>query len=362
MYCVRATRLRKILLNNYNLFYSAICRKKVPIVVVVTGLENYEEEMADWWIANESEFTMLKMRFDGHACVTTLNADKVNSPILKQRCHASREAVLSLIASACPRDSWGTEQDGWVSAALADVRAMFTPTRHNSTQMPPIVALYDLPEHPPHQIGPIKDASPFEGGRLMDVGGSPLLVYRIRDQHLRAGIRFKKQISSRGADLLIFCTSVHHDSVTARRRAAAFYGSYGGDTRPLLVVVRDALSDERAYEWWNTFDEDKDDKDAVEGDEHRHNDAGKLQAIIRALPPPENADARHVAVARLQRAIQTRSLQPVDVVPTGCFRWLTGGRRSAKLHSGSTGAASVQEDSLTSSEVWVPWHTGRPLQ
>jgi GTP-binding protein EngB required for normal cell division len=354
VYCVRATRLRKTLLNNYNLFYSAICRKKVPIVAVVTGLENYEEEMADWWISNETEFAMLKMHFDGHACVTTLNADKVNSPILKQRCHASREAVLSLIANACPRDSWGTEQDGWVSVALADVRAMFTPTRHDNTQPTPTIVLYDLPERSLDRIGSIKDMSPFEGGRLMDIAGSPLLVYRIRDQHLRAGIRFKKQISPRGPDLLIFCASVHSDPAASRQRAAAFYGSYGGDTRPLLVVVRGALSDEGAYEWWNTLDDDKDAKDVVEGD------AGKLQAIIRALPPPENADDRHVAVAKLQRAIQTRSLQPVDVVPAGCFRWLAGGKRPAKLHSGSSGAAAVQEDSLTSSDVWVPWQARRP--
>ena len=355
VYCVRATRLRKTLLSNYNLFYSAICRKKVPIVAVVTGLENYEEEMADWWIANETEFASLKMHFDGHACVTTLNADKVNSPILKQRCQASREAVLSLIASTCPRDSWGTEQEGWVSAAIADVRAMFTPTRHD-TQPMPIVALYDLPEQSLDRIGSVKDMSPFEGGRPMDVDGSMLLVYRIRDQHLRSGIRFRKQISPRGPDLLIFCASVHSDPGVSRRRAAAFYGSYGGDTRPLLVVVRDALSEEGAYEWWNTVDDnDRNDKDVVDGDEH-----GKLQAIVRALPPPENADDRHAAVARLQRTIQTRSLQPVDVVPTGCFRWLAGGRRPAKAHSGSAGAAAVQEDSLTSSGVWAPWHAHRP--
>ena len=325
-------------------------------MAVVTGLENYEEEMADWWTANETEFAMLKMHFDGHACVTTLNADKVNSPILKQRCHASRQAILSLIAGACSRNCWGTEQDGWVSATLADVRAMFKPTRYDGTQPTPIVALYDLPEHPSYPIGSAKDTSPFESGRLMDVGGSPLLVYRIRDQHLRAGVRFKKQISSRGADLLIFCASVHSDPGASRRHAAAFYGSYGGDTRPLLVVVRDALSDERAHEWWDTFDEDND----VDGDEHyhHHHDTGKLQAIVRALPPPEVADDRRIAVAKLQRAIQTRSLQPVDVAPTGCFGWRIGGRRPAKLH-GSTGATSV-EDSLTSSDVWVPWYTRRP--
>lgn len=351
MYCVRASRLRKTLLSNYNLFYSAICRKKVPIVIVVTGLENYEEQMADWWAANETEFATLKMHFDGHACVTTLNADKVNSPILKQRCHVSRQAVLSLVASTCARDRWRTERDDWVSAALADARAMFK-SRHDGRYPTPVVALYDLPEHPLDPIGPTKDPSPFEGACLMDAGGSPLLVHRIRDQHLRAGARFKKQIAQRGADLLIFCASVHSDPGASRRRAAAFYGSYGGDTRPLLIVVRDALSDEIAYEWWNTFDGD--DKD-VDNDEHVH--PRKLQAIVCALPPPENTDV-DVAVAKLQQAIQTRSLQPVDIVPTGCLSWLIGGRRRTKLHSGSTGAIVVQEDCLTKSNVWAPWRAG----
>ncbi|KAJ8580489.1 hypothetical protein M405DRAFT_778210, partial [Rhizopogon salebrosus TDB-379] len=35
IYCVRDMRASRALLHNYNLFYSAICRKKVPIVIVV---------------------------------------------------------------------------------------------------------------------------------------------------------------------------------------------------------------------------------------------------------------------------------------------------------------------------------------
>ncbi|KIK94576.1 hypothetical protein PAXRUDRAFT_121870, partial [Paxillus rubicundulus Ve08.2h10] len=71
IYCIRGSRLRKALINNYNLFYSAICRKKVPIALVVTGLENYEGQMEEWWAANEADFATLKMHFDSHVCVTT---------------------------------------------------------------------------------------------------------------------------------------------------------------------------------------------------------------------------------------------------------------------------------------------------
>ena len=347
LYCVRASRLRKALLGNYNLFYSAMCRKKVPIVAVVTGLENYEGEMQDWWAANKTEFASLKMHFDGHACVTTLNVDKVNSPVLKQRCLASRQAVLDLIARVCPPDQWRTEHEHWTSVALPDVRAMFRPTRHNGSQPTPVVALYDLPDRLGDPIGSAKDASPFEGGRLMDLGGSPLLIYRIHDRQLRAGARFKKHMSPRGADLLVFCASVHADPGAVRERVVAFYSSYGGETRPLLIVVKDALSDEAAIEWWS----------ACDGDDKQH-DTGGLHAIVRALPPP--ATDAEVVVAALRRTIQTRALQPVDAVPTGCFNWLSAGKRSVKLRSENAGSIFVEEDCLTRSSVWTPWFPRRP--
>ncbi|KAF8552211.1 P-loop containing nucleoside triphosphate hydrolase protein, partial [Imleria badia] len=70
VYCVRGTRVRSALLTNYHLFYSAICRKKVPIAIVITGLENQEGNMDTWWLKNERQFSALQMRFDNYACVT----------------------------------------------------------------------------------------------------------------------------------------------------------------------------------------------------------------------------------------------------------------------------------------------------
>jgi hypothetical protein len=55
VYCVRGMRARRALIRNYDLFNSAICRKKVSIVVV-TRLEN-EPDMESWWGANGKEFT-----------------------------------------------------------------------------------------------------------------------------------------------------------------------------------------------------------------------------------------------------------------------------------------------------------------
>jgi hypothetical protein len=70
VYCIRGTRFRDILVTNYQLFFNDLCQQRVPIVVVVTGLE-HQEPMDSWWDENEFEFENRHMKFWGHACVTT---------------------------------------------------------------------------------------------------------------------------------------------------------------------------------------------------------------------------------------------------------------------------------------------------
>ncbi|OAX36644.1 P-loop containing nucleoside triphosphate hydrolase protein [Rhizopogon vinicolor AM-OR11-026] len=69
VYCIRGTRFRKIMADNYEMFCNTICGsdRKVPVVLVVTGLEN-EENMDDWWEYNKVDFD--EMEFRGHACIT----------------------------------------------------------------------------------------------------------------------------------------------------------------------------------------------------------------------------------------------------------------------------------------------------
>jgi hypothetical protein len=62
--------------RNCELFYEAICRKEVPIVVVITGLE-YEQDMDVWWKRNEQAFRGYGMVFHGHACITAIRGKKI---------------------------------------------------------------------------------------------------------------------------------------------------------------------------------------------------------------------------------------------------------------------------------------------
>lgn len=70
LFCVNAAGVSKALDLNYDAFYSIIGGKKVPVVLVVTGLEN-KDPMEGWWKEHEAEFERHGLRFDGHACITT---------------------------------------------------------------------------------------------------------------------------------------------------------------------------------------------------------------------------------------------------------------------------------------------------
>ncbi|KAH7925680.1 hypothetical protein BV22DRAFT_966785, partial [Leucogyrophana mollusca] len=78
VYCVRGSRYRDILRINYDMFYRAICQEEVPIVIVVTGLEN-EDPMESWWHVNKADLKKHGLRFQDHACVTATRGKALKS-------------------------------------------------------------------------------------------------------------------------------------------------------------------------------------------------------------------------------------------------------------------------------------------
>ncbi|KAF9222634.1 hypothetical protein BS17DRAFT_783161 [Gyrodon lividus] len=125
VYCIRGASVRKALARNYTIFYSAICRKKVPIVAVVTGLENEPSSMEGWWIQGEKDLAKYKMRFDDHACVTTVDMQRVAGTPLEERSKQSQEAVRRLIIDNCRRIvSRPSDTNILIKAALLDLRSM----------------------------------------------------------------------------------------------------------------------------------------------------------------------------------------------------------------------------------------------
>jgi hypothetical protein len=109
VYCIRGSRYRDIIKVNYDLFTEIICQGEVPVVVVITGLEN-EERMEDWWGANAMELSSRGMHFQGHACIT---ATKGKRNMFEAEYGESKRTARTLIEHSCPGSTWAVDSDQW---------------------------------------------------------------------------------------------------------------------------------------------------------------------------------------------------------------------------------------------------------
>ena len=129
VYCIRGSRYRDIIKVNYDLFKEIICQGEVPIVIVITGLEN-EERMEDWWIANEKEFASRKILFDGHACVTTTKGKR---DMFEEEYEESKVALRKMIKAKCPSDAWIVSSDAWLQRITTRIQEYYDIYNHNGS-------------------------------------------------------------------------------------------------------------------------------------------------------------------------------------------------------------------------------------
>jgi hypothetical protein len=236
VYCVRSVRLSRALLRNYNLFYSAICRKKVPIVVVVTGLENQEPTMDSWWDTNGMVFNKYGMHFTDHACVTTLRNDPDIPDVFAQRMTESRETLCGLIRNNY--SEWKADES-WFKLSFADVRNMISDKWSSGRSLPPTVIICD----------PSQKEVPIAHGIFgvvetcfVRVGGVKYQIHSVPEP--------ESPIPTSGVepDLLIYYAHAD-DGSAARRKFNTFCAAYRGNMVPVIVVVQ-GLNDSKAAQEW----------------------------------------------------------------------------------------------------------------
>ena len=229
VYCIRGPSVRKSLARNYTIFYSAICRKKVPIVAVVTGLEHEPAAMDDWWTQGEKELAKYKMRFNAHACVTTIDMEKAAGSMFAERSAESQELVQKLILDYCHRVSIRPPSDTnvLIKAALLDFRSMIRSGWESFQPISTVVFCQsDIPLFHSGVLGDLKRISSQINGRSFSFHHAGDISERY----------ITPKISKGGADLLIF-TGTMTDSNAERLRN--FYTSCAGEVCPLLILTYD---------------------------------------------------------------------------------------------------------------------------
>jgi GTPase Era involved in 16S rRNA processing len=117
VYCVRGPRIRETMVNNYKMFYSVFCKEQVPIVLVVTGLEN-EESMETWWDENQSAFTEHGMHFSGHVCGTATKGKNNHFADEYKETSAESSRLIERMPLAEP---WKMETKHWFVTVMKGV-------------------------------------------------------------------------------------------------------------------------------------------------------------------------------------------------------------------------------------------------
>jgi len=126
LFCVRAGRISATMQNNYRLFYEWLCERKVPIVLVLTGLER-EENMEDWWTRYKGTFDKYKIIVHGHACITAANNLDGRHKLLYEK---SRLLIRNLVINHThnrPEAEVGWQGgDGWFRRFMGKLRELMS--------------------------------------------------------------------------------------------------------------------------------------------------------------------------------------------------------------------------------------------
>jgi predicted GTPase len=118
LYCMRGSKAQRALVRDYKFFTdivgtTATVAGGVPVAAVVTSLEDYPKDMDGWWAKNKDNLGSLGMRFNAHACITSLPDDPNASFAMRARRQRSQQTIRTLI-----HNSYQAETPRNPSAAL----------------------------------------------------------------------------------------------------------------------------------------------------------------------------------------------------------------------------------------------------
>lgn len=109
IHCIRGPRLKDIFRVNHDLIWGIICQGKVPIVVVITGLED-EHDRDVWWTENREEFERRGMKISGgQVCVVIRRRLSQGDPSLRTDSEEYRKSAAklwTLIQGNRVRNAW----------------------------------------------------------------------------------------------------------------------------------------------------------------------------------------------------------------------------------------------------------------
>lgn len=126
VYVMRAPRIKSTTQGNYQLFFEIFCQKKVPIVIIITGLEA-RDNMDGWWTENKKLFEDYGMLFSGHACITAIKGKRSpnGSYAYEEEYNESVDTVKALISThSRAQDPWKMDSASWFDLVIEQLLSL----------------------------------------------------------------------------------------------------------------------------------------------------------------------------------------------------------------------------------------------
>jgi len=117
VYCVRGPRVRDTTVRNYTMFHDGLCDQKVPIVLVVTGLEQ-EDPMDEWWDRNRDVFLEQKMLFAGQACTTATRGKRKSGLYMFEREYEESKKKVQKLVKRHSGKPWKMQTARWLTSVI----------------------------------------------------------------------------------------------------------------------------------------------------------------------------------------------------------------------------------------------------
>ncbi|KAG8216009.1 hypothetical protein J3R82DRAFT_8001 [Butyriboletus roseoflavus] len=316
VYCIRGTRPSKALKRNYDLFYVTFFRKKVPVALVVTGLERQQGEMETWWNKNEAVLRRYGMWFDAHACVTTLDVDH---RVIQQRRSDSQKLLRELVVRYSRLPAWKAEPS-LISQVLPLFRTALHKTSSTSqagnTTSKRKVIVCDMAEDVPVEFSP--GITVVWEKFTAQIGEEQYEFVRMNKHALQSPTTGTlADIGGVDAGVLVFYTSTllsSHIPPTDVDALKSFYDIADGQMRPVIVVLRGCDDEVVAQRCWADV-------------ASRHSN---IQAYF--VPFPSAVDGRPDTQAKLGEMIQGLCIEHVEVkFPRLNIKYIAGKRLLAAM-------------------------------
>jgi GTP-binding protein EngB required for normal cell division len=123
VFVMRAPAIPSTAHQIYKIFYEIVCDKKIPIVIVITGLE-MDGDMDEWFANNEEAFREQGMTFKGNACITAMNIPVGGRTNAYEESKKKVERLILDHVTKEPLKIHGPSRKSWFADVVGRVAAM----------------------------------------------------------------------------------------------------------------------------------------------------------------------------------------------------------------------------------------------